>query len=223
MEKGGLSVITRYAYGTGLSLLLYLGQVWSTPLRDCPRIVSNLERLACFDLAAGTPAHLPRSGWSAPEQEAPSLSSVMLNEGNRGPDDLAFHISDQRRNDQGPRRLVISAPAIAAPEPRPYLAISCIENISRLQLLTGHPIEAGRVSVQLRTERQATSSVPWQVMENGQVLDAGRGLPAIEKIKVLIGAHRIQVVSEHPMLDGLTFDAQGLDPLIDQARSACRW
>lgn len=223
MEKGGLSVITRYAYGTGLSLLLYLGQVLASPLRDCPRIVSNLERLACFDQAAGTPAHAPRATWSAAEQGAPSLLSVMASEGLRSPDDLAFRISEQGSADGGLRRLVISAPAIAAPEPRPYLAISCIENISRLQLFTGQPIEAGRVAIQLRTEHRATRSVPWQVMENGQVLDAGRGLPAIEKIKVLMGAHRIHVGSDDPTLDGLTFDAQGLDPLIDQARSACRW
>lgn len=60
-------------------------------------------------------------------------------------------------------------------------------------------------------------------MENGQVIDAGRGLPAIEQIRKLIGAHRIEVVSEHSELDGLIFDAQGLTPLISQARSTCRW
>lgn len=72
-------------------------------------------------------------------------------------------------------------------------------------------------------ERNATTATAWQVMENGQVLDAGRGLPAIEQIKQLIGAHRIRVHSDNPQVDGLTFDAQGLDPLINQARSACRW
>ena len=60
-------------------------------------------------------------------------------------------------------------------------------------------------------------------MENGQVLDAGRGLPAIEQIKQLIGAQRIEVVSDHNEVDGLIFDAQGLDPLIRQVRSTCRW
>ncbi|MCY1402771.1 type VI secretion-associated protein [compost metagenome] len=216
-------MITRCAYGAGLSLLLYLEPLLANPPRNCPQIVSNLERLACFDQAAGTPLHLPRLEWSAPEQEAPSLQSVMANEARRAPDDLAFNISDQGNDSKGQKRLVISAPAIAAAEPRPYLAISCIENISRLQLLTGQPIDAGRVIVQLRTERQATNAVPWQVVENGQVLDAGRGLPAIEKIKVLIGAYRIHVVSDDPVLDGLSFDAQGLDPLIDQVREACRW
>ncbi len=147
----------------------------------------------------------------------------MINEARRAPDDLAFRISDQSDGSAGRTRLVISAPAIAAAQPGSYLAISCIENISRLQLITGRPVEARRVTVQLRTERLATPAVPWQVMENGQVLDAGRGLPAIEKIRALIGAHRIHVVSDDSELDGLSFDAEGLDPLIAQAREACRW
>lgn len=59
--------------------------------------------------------------------------------------------------------------------------------------------------------------------ENGQVLDAGRGLPGIEQIRQLIGARRIQVHSENPAVGGLVFDAQGLDRLIGEVRKACRW
>lgn len=216
-------MFTRCMYRAGFSLLMCSTPALANPAWDCRQIVSNLERLACFDRLAQTPDHRPHRLRSAPEQEAPSLLGVMANEARRAPDDLTFHISDQGNEAVGDKRLVISAPALAATEPRPYLAISCIENISRLQLLAPRPIEGGRVKVQLRTERQATAWGDWQVMENGQVLDAGRGLPAIEKIKTLIGAHRIRVVSQDPLFDGLTFDAQGLDPLIDEARKACRW
>ncbi len=118
---------------------------------------------------------------------------------------------------------MVSAPAIASGPPHAYLAISCVQNISRLQLVTARPIEAGRVSVRLQGESRATSATPWQVMENGQVIDAGRGLPGIEQIKQLIGARRIHVESDHPAVNGLTFDAHGLDALIDKVRTACRW
>ncbi|MCO7517146.1 type VI secretion system-associated protein TagO [Pseudomonas guariconensis] len=216
-------MITRYVYGAGLSLLFCIGPVLASTARDCPTIVSNLERLACFDQAAGTPVRLPRSTWSAPEQDSPTLRRVMANEAQRAPDDLTFRLSAEDEGLAGHRRVLISAPAIASPEPRPYLAISCVQNISRLQLIVGQPLEAKWVKVQLQGERGATNATPWQVMENGQVLDAGRGLPAIEQIKPVIGAHRIHVVSDHPVVDGLSFDAQGLDPLIEQARQACRW
>ncbi len=215
-------MITRCAYGAGLSLLFCLQPALASLARDCPSIVSNVERLACFDEAAGTPAHAAGRQWSVPELEAPSVLRVMANEAARSQDDLTFLASGDEE-DWLAHGLVISAPAIAAAEPRPYLAISCIESISRLQLITGKPLDARRVEVQMQGERGATLATPWQVMENGQVLDGGRGLPAIEQIKKLIGAHRILLVSDNPAIDRLTFDAQGLDPLIDKARSTCRW
>ncbi|MFK0092385.1 type VI secretion system-associated protein VasI [Pseudomonas sp. NPDC090592] len=185
--------------------------------QDCPRIVSNIERLACFDASAGTPAHLVTVHWSAPEQDSPTVRRVLTHEAQRNPDDLTFRLT---REDEG---LMISAPAVASGAPHPYLVISCVQNISRLQLITAQPIDAGRVTVRLQGDRGATVPTAWQVTENGQVLDGGRGLPGIEQIKQLTGAHRIQVQSDHPSIDGLVFDAQGLDPLIDEARKACRW
>jgi type VI secretion system protein VasI len=214
---------TRWVYGAVFSLLLYQSATVASPQSDCRRIVSNVARLACFDKAAGTPAHLIYERWSAPEQSALSVARVMANEAGRATDDLTFRIGDGGDSSPGAPALVISAPAIASTDDRSYLAISCIQNISRLQLIAKRPIDAGWVTVQLTGEGGSTSKTPWQVMENGQVLDAGRGLPAIEQIKKLIGAHRIAVVSDHAEVDGLTFDAQGLDPLISQARSTCRW
>jgi type VI secretion system protein VasI len=217
-------MIARSAYAVGLSLLFVLQPSFAGALRDCPRVVSNLERLACFDEAAGTPARAPSQAWSAPEQQAPSVSRVMANEAGRPIDDLTFRLGNAYEEGGAAQSwLVISAPAIVSAEPRSYLVISCIQNISRLQLITGQPLNAKRVKVQLQGARGASTATAWQVMENGQVLDAGRGLPAIEQIKRLIGAHRVQVVSDDPAVDGLTFDAQGLDPLIDQARKTCRW
>ena len=141
----------------------------------------------------------------------------MAHEAGRAPDDLTFSLRSEEHG------LMIAAPAIASVAPHPYLVISCVQNISRLQLVTAQPIDAGRVTVRLQGKRGATVPTPWQVTENGQVLDAGRGLPGIEQIKQLIGAHRIQVESDNPTVDGLIFDAQGLDPLIDEARKTCRW
>jgi type VI secretion system protein VasI len=155
--------------------------------------------------------------WSPPEQDSPTVRRVLTHEAGRHPDDLTFRLTPE---DDG---LTISAPAIASAASHHYLVISCLQNISRLQLVAAQPIDAGRVTVRLQGEQSTTVATPWQVTENGQVLDAGRGLPGIEQIKQLIGAHRIQVQSDNPSIDGLVFDAQGLDPLIDEARKTCRW
>ena len=210
-------MIGRNAYDVSLLLMLGCISMSAYSGQDCPQIVSNLERLACFDSFAGTPAHLVPVQWSTPEQDSPTLHRVMAHEAGRAPDDLTFRL---KSHDDG---LMISAPAIASVAPHPHLVISCVQNISRLQLVTAQPIDARRVTIQLKGERGATVPTPWQVTENGQVLDAGRGLPGIEQIKQLIGAHRIQVEGDNPAVDGLVFDAQGLDPLIDEARKTCRW
>jgi len=215
-------MIARYSCGIVLSLIFGLPPAFASPVRDCPRIVSNVERLACFDEAANTPAYVTKRQWSAAEQEAPSVLRVMANETARGPDDLTF-LASAGEGDWRLHGLVISAPAIASAALRPYLAISCVEGISRLQLISARPLDARWVKVQLQGMRGSTVARPWQVMENGQVLDAGRGLPAIEQIKKLIGAQRIRLLSDNPEVDGLVFDAQGLDPLISKARSTCRW
>ncbi|HDS1698584.1 MULTISPECIES: type VI secretion system-associated protein VasI [Pseudomonas] len=210
-------MIIRYAGGVGLSLLFLFMPALTRASQDCSRIVSNIERLACFDQAAGTPGFTPHRQWSAQELEAPTVRRVLIHETGRAPEDLRFRL----RSEEG--GLMISAPAIASVAPHPYLIISCVQNISRLQLVTAQPVDASRVQVRLLGERGATVPTPWQVMENGQVLDAGRGLPGIEQIRQLIGAHRIHVESDNPAVDGLVFDAQGLDPLIDEARKTCRW
>ena len=210
-------MIIRYAGGLGVSLLFLLMPALTRASQDCQRIVSNIERLACFDQAAGTPGFTPQRQWSAQELEAPTVRRVLIHETGRAPEDLRFRL----RSEEG--GLMISAPAIASVAPHPYLIISCVQNISRLQLVTAQPVDASRVQVRLLGERGATVPTPWQVMENGQVLDAGRGLPGIEQIRQLIGAHRIHVESDNPAVDGLVFDAQGLDPLIDEARKTCRW
>lgn len=185
--------------------------------KDCLQIVSNLERLACFDEAAGTPARRVPGPWTPPEPDSPTIRRVHTHEAGRNLHDLTFRLT---RVEDG---LTISAPAIASDPPHPYLVISCLQNISRLQLIAARPVDAGRVTVRLQSERGGTKATLWQVTENGQVLDAGRGLPGIEQIRQLIGAHRIEVLSDSPAVDGLVFDAQGLDPLIGEARRTCRW
>lgn len=209
--------LAKNAYGVGFLLILGGMPIPVYSDQDCSRIVSNVERLACFDESAGTPAHLVAVHWSAPEQDSPTVRRVLTHEAGRNSDDLTFRLT---REDEG---LTISAPAVASAVPHPYLVISCLQNISRLQLIAAQPVDAGRVAMRLLGERGATALTPWQVTENGQVLDAGRGLPGIGQIKQLIGAHRIQVQSDNPSIDGLVFDAQGLDPLIDEARKLCRW
>ena len=161
--------LAKNAYGVGFLLILGGMPIPVYSDQDCSRIVSNVERLACFDESAGTPAHLVAVHWSAPEQDSPTVRRVLTHEAGRNSDDLTFRLT---REDEG---LTISAPAVASAVPHPYLVISCLQNISRLQLIAAQPVDAGRVATRLLGERGATALTPWQVTENGQMREAGRG------------------------------------------------
>lgn len=194
--------------------------------QDCPAIVSPLKRLECFDLAAGTPIHRPPAPPRDVGRVLPIVDLVQRNEARRPPEDQRFRLSSfpEADNDQQ-QRMVISAPALGALPPRPYLAISCESKISRLQLVLDEPARPNKIRIQLfKDERPVSEAYQWQVLDDaGLVVDAGRGLQAISLLRNMGGGQRLRLESDYPRLHGLVFDAEGLGELIEQERQVCRW
>lgn len=210
------------------------------PRPDCTAIVSDVERLACFDTAAGTPPAPANSQATASTPTttvpvatgSPSVQAsqadikalVSQNEAGRTKDNRRFLLSRSEDVSTGQERVVISAPALGETS-QARLAISCLSNISRLQLLTDRPIDPNRVRVGLLLDgRPITASVPWQVLEAGDIVDAGRGLVAIDMLRHLaVPASQLSIESDYRPFDGMIFDATGLDALMAQQRGACHW
>ncbi|NER60160.1 type VI secretion system-associated protein TagO [Pseudomonas sp. MAFF212428] len=208
--------------------LLCCGPVAATPAteRGCTRIVSSLERLACFDQAAGTPIVIPALKAGAVTRTVPAaITLLQANEARRQTGQSGFVMSITPESAvTALEQVMISAPAIESADQRVYLAISCQSNISRLQLLLDAPLARHSAEIQLLLDGRAVSQArPWRVLEGGVVVDAGRGLPAVDLIKRLGSGSRIQVRSDEASLDGLLFDADGLAPLIKEERRACHW
>ncbi|MEN4917687.1 type VI secretion system-associated protein VasI [Achromobacter spanius] len=217
----------------------HAGQATGSAARDCRMIVSDIERLACFDAGAGTPptpvagaagGSVAAPGAAAPAPFAPSpsipdvIELVRLNEAERDERDVSFRMT--RVQDQQPEQnqVVISAPALDGSAQRAYLAISCISNISRLQLLLPRPAERNQIRIRLFVDARPLSTTrTWQVMEEGLVIDAGRGLVAIELLRLLSSGGRLRVESDYAPAHGLMFDAEGLQGLVAQQREACHW
>lgn len=194
--------------------------------RDCTAILSSLERLACFDQAAGTPVRVPAvSTRPFVERQPEIVHLVQANEAKRRPEDSRFLISSfPESGDARQQRVVVSAPALGTAAPAPYLVISCLSKISRMQLVLNEALAHNQVRLRLFMDGQPVSPPqPWRVLDTGRVVDAGRGLPAIALLKGLNGGSRLQLESDHPALDGLVFDAEGLGELIELERQACRW
>ncbi|HCE7029512.1 TPA: type VI secretion system-associated protein VasI [Pseudomonas aeruginosa] len=200
---------------------------------DCTRIVSPIERLACFDAKARTPPVSPAMQPSSappmavePAVKAPDITMLVhSNEAGRRPEQTASMISRSNDDLPGQDKVVISAPALGGSTPSPYLAISCLSNISRLQLLTAEPLPVNRVRIRLLLDgRPISPTRPWQVLEDGTVTDAGRGLVAIEQLRYLVRPGQVlQLESDHSPFDGLRFDASALAGQMSQQREACHW
>ncbi|MDN7875162.1 type VI secretion system-associated protein VasI [Burkholderia aenigmatica] len=207
-------------------------------MKTCTSIVSAIERLACFDALAGTPPAPVAAIPAAQHDEAPAAADrqkpakpptivelVHLNEAKRAAGETGFQLSRTEEVVPGRWSVVMSAPALGDASAPPILAISCLSNISRLQLLWSQPITPNRMNIRLLLDGQPISaSVPWQVLEDGTVVDAGRGLVAIEQLRYLVKAGgRLQVESDYAPFSGLLFDATNLYDLMKQQREACHW
>ena len=93
-----------------------------------------------------------------------------------------------------------------------------------MQLLMAEPVVPNRIRLRLfKDDLPLAAAREWRVLDSGQVIDAGRGLPAIDLLRGMGGGQRLRLESDYPPLDGLMFDADGLGVLIEQERQLCRW
>lgn len=205
---------------------------------DCSTIVSPQERLACFDAKAGTPPPPPAAlqaqapvppptpATTPASAKRPDITAlVQANEAKRRADDTGLLLMRTPEKLPGQDKVVISAPALGGSTPGPTLAISCLQNISRLQLLTAEALPFNRANLRLLLDgRPVSASQPWQVLDDGTVTDAGRGLVAIEQLRHLTQpAQRLQIESDQAPFDGLVFDVSRLHEQLVQQREACHW
>ena len=195
----------------------------SDDLTRCARIASDNARLACFDrLAAKIQPQL-----AVPSATGPVSSTTMAiasNERGRAVDDMRFRMTPQASAIPEGSQVLIAAPAPDAGRPKPLLAIACVDRITRLQLITHPPVAPAQTQVSLFLDgRPLASAQSWQVLEGGRVIDAGRGLPAIDLLRRMKDGSELRVQSDLLAIDGLHFDATGLSELLELQRKACRW
>jgi len=204
-------------------------------LNECTKITSSLDRLNCFDKVARTPITVPSGSSERPNpfpvaQRLQIIELVKENEAQRQKGDMIFLKSETAEFDTDGKEIgtqvIISAPgrAIDPDKPRIYLTISCILNISRLQIISPNPVSRQSIRVQLLVDDKPIGrETVWQVLESGQVVDAGRGLVAIDLLKRLGQGRSLTIMSDYEELNNIHFDAAGLNDHIQRERQACHW
>ena len=211
--------------------------------KKCATFIDNrLERLRCFDEAFDT--QLPSSQSiqitnieeSKPDQRPAFWHRVVKQEGRRKSTDnfisnlvlnegvVSGDLSQQIKADETEKLqdVIISQTALGTLPPRSILVISCIDNITRLQLLLHQAIDEGMTPLALEVDGQAIAS-RWFSESNGYLIRAGRGLPGIQDIRSMFDKKTLVIRSKVPEIDGLSFELKELKEAIKPLRNACHW
>ncbi|WP_235614234.1 type VI secretion system-associated protein VasI [Salinivibrio sp. HTSP] len=186
---------------------------------QCRAVTSRLDRLACFDRVFNTqvapaeptdnqsqkPLQWRRAMTAAQESAPQSWSLTEKGEGRGSSAWITLRASNLSTGFRGSEQ--------------PLLMLSCIDNLSRIELMLPEPIEDGRMKLTFPNGQTQY----WRNGDLGIVLSSSRGLPAIRLMKALAREDRLTIRSNSQYVDGLTFDTQPLPETLGALRSRCGW
>ncbi|WP_353668613.1 type VI secretion system-associated protein TagO [Marinomonas sp. THO17] len=183
-----------------------------TDIKECKHISNNLKRLTCYDNFY-PPSHSELSKYSG-------KSKVWLR---------AMEIEKARVDGYSPIvkrqknsfNLYITLPTInyELNKGGPILMLSCVDNISRLDLILNKPIRDGRINVSLAGMEQQM----WRSDDTGLVISSSRGAVANDYIKSILAKDEVNFYSNNPNLNALVFLPTGLRKKIGEDYKQCAW
>ncbi|MTD26527.1 type VI secretion system-associated protein VasI [Erwinia sorbitola] len=179
----------------------------------CRREVSPLVRLECYDNVFSQGEKATGSLVNA----GPAWQRAMNQEKSRTDHSTQFLFSQSEGNNP---EVVLTTPALGVPPPRPVLMLSCIDNITRLQVALTQPQTQGAVVLTLGKTRIEEG---WFLRENGFLLESSRGLAGIEEIKRLMLADSVTIAGKNGAFTRLTFNISQLPQALKPLRQACGW
>lgn len=139
----------------------------------------------------------------------------------RKPDDPVL-ILKSLSTEGSPQVVMLTVPGNGNYPARAIFAISCIENITRMQLAFTAPQGKGDQVLKMYADGKEIAG-RWFWRGSGYRLEASRGLQGIAEIQQLFGAKEMTISSDHPALNDLRFRIDGLKQAVDPLRTACHW
>lgn len=187
-------------------------QALTQALSECRLESSQLIRLACYDKIIADSSVATDIDSS---QMGKAWRQAMEHEMHREDNSAGFLVTVPETGDYS---VIMTIPAIGFAPPRPVMMISCIDNITRLQVALPRQQEAG--SVMLTTDKTQFTA-DWFLRENGYVLESSRGIPGIDEIKRLLNGEKLTLKLANN--DRLTFNISEMSEEIKPLRAACHW
>ncbi len=207
----------------GLIFLWTLSQVsYAHTSSECTKIRIPVARLSCFDEEFKTPVYREKQNLQDQREKIvlPTVVREILNlretEQERKQYDVQLFQSDDKveiimRSGNGNKFT-------------PTLFIGCMDDITHFQVALKHPIKGDVFTVDIKDAEtnKILFSETWQVLEKGYLLDIGRGLFAIDKLKRMLNTNKIAY--EIPSLKyHWYFNTEGLKEKIKPLRKQCGW
>ena len=192
--------------------------------KECTTVVPRAQRLACFDEVFDTRVIAVETVNRPSGRVDPSpYWEGLMNQASKGDQaEAAFQIRRSDHEAGEPQTVVVTTRNATPNGPATVMAVSCRDNITRLELALARPVSADRVTVNL-SAGEHRDGVHWRVRDNGWMVHAGRGLPAIDILRAWLDASAVQLSSRNRVLDGLRFDLSELDEALKPLRRACSW
>lgn len=184
---------------------------------QCREIPARLDRLACFDGVFATPLE---------EHATPVADNPYPSEWNR-----AIEARDGLEPGEGWALVVegegkdgsawVALPAqntTFAEQDAPVLLLSCINNLSRVELALPQEAADARIQVSVRGAMQY-----WRSDDYGVLFSSARGLPAIDMMKRIGNDSYLTLRSNSDLADGLQFNTRDLKHGLRALRERCGW
>lgn len=190
-----------------------------TVAETCTTIKSPVLRLACFDKLFQTPTYQVGSTYQANNDKLSHSVRHILNLENTD-----NTIADSFRVSHTGDKIEITLPSDSESTLSPVMFFGCIDNITHFQVALKQPIQKKRIRVNVLDTLSTNTlfSAQWQVSDQGYLLDIGRGLFAIEKIKKMLNSQTITY--QIPSLKyRWHFDLTNLKEHIRPLRDSCGW
>ncbi|MFO7529333.1 MAG: type VI secretion system-associated protein VasI [Marinobacter sp.] len=199
------------------ALLLVSANSWAdarlAEAKACTEEPNRLQRLACYDELFGTPLARYEAGQHPrPVNQSERWRRVFAQAGGDDAGRVVY------RDTGAAAGHLVSVTALGVKPPRPVLSLQCHNNITELAIMLPEPLDRERVEVTLGPQR-----AHWRVRDEGLVVSAGRGLPAIRTVLDVVNQPDVRLHAGARELDGLLFDLDGFAEAIQPLRQACGW
>ena len=179
--------------------------------KECVHLRSNAKRLACFDDIFKTPIYAQALDENVINLVVPERVGDI------------FALTQTKHGDPFDSENELQI-ALSSEDKSAAVYIACKDNITRFQIALKKPLKISPLKVEIddNINGKTLSNVNWQNTEKGYLLDAGRGLYAIQQLKSILYIEEFNIILPEENKRFL-FKSNGLASRVASIRKECGW